>query len=179
MKGLIFIGGVHGVGKTTICESLVNTYQIPAYSASNIISKLKKQNLPSEKLIPDIDINQALLIAGLKDIKAMKNIFFLDGHFCLLNEKRDISKISDQVFQQIEPIAFIIVTDTVSRIVERLKRRDNIDYEFNLIEQFQNEEIRHAVSLSHNLNIPHYIYNQNLHSENDIHKFITELGVVK
>lgn len=179
MNNLIFIGGVHGVGKTAICNELVSTYQIPAYSASSIISELKNQNFPSDKLIPDIDVNQALLIEGLKGVKAMEKAFILDGHFCLINEKRTISKIAETVFQEIKPIACIVVTDIVNNIVERLKMRDSVDYEPSFIEHFQNEEINHAVFLARKLNIPHYNYNHSLNSEAQLHNFITGLGVIK
>ncbi|KIL39596.1 hypothetical protein SD70_18880 [Gordoniibacillus kamchatkensis] len=179
MNNIIFIGGVHGVGKTTICNELVSTHQIPAYSASRIISELKNQNFPQDKLIPDIDINQALLIEGLKDVKAREKAFILDGHFCLINEKRTVSKIPETVFQQIKPIACIVVSDAVNNIVERLKMRDSIHYEPAFIENFQDEEINHAVFLANNLNIPYYIYNQSLNSAAHLHKFITGLGVLK
>ncbi|CAM2913362.1 ATP-binding protein [Paenibacillus sediminis] len=179
MNDLIFIGGVHGVGKTTFCNELVNTYQIPTYSASRIISELKKQNLPSNKLIPDIDVNQAFLLEGLKKIKSMRKVFILDGHFCLINENRTISKIPETVFYQIKPSACIVVMDTVSSIIERLEIRDNIDYESSFIEHFQDEEINHAVFLANTLNIPYHIYNQSTQSMSQLHNFITELGVIK
>jgi adenylate kinase len=179
LSGLIFISGVHGVGKTTFCNELVNTYQIPAYSASRIISELKNQNFPSDKLIPDIDVNQALLIESLKDVKAREKTFILDGHFCLINEKGTISKIPETIFLKIGPIAFIVVTDTISNIVQRLKNRDNLDYELSFIEQFQDEEINHAKFLADKLDIPLFIYDHSGDSQPFLHNFITRLGVIK
>lgn len=179
MNQLIFIGGVHGVGKTTISNDLVARYQIPAYSASRIISDLKNQNLPSDKLIPDIDVNQALLIEGLRKVKPIEEFFILDGHFCLINENRTISKISETVFQELEPIAFIVVTDTVNSIGERLKKRDTIHYPLDFIKQFQEEEIKHAIFLAHKLNIEYFIFNQSSNSLAELHNFITGLGVIK
>ncbi|RTE08234.1 ATP-binding protein [Paenibacillus whitsoniae] len=179
MSYLIFIGGIHGVGKTTICNELVNACQIPVYSASRIISALKNKDLPADKLIPDIDLNQALLIEGLKEVKTRESAFILDGHFCLINEKRTISKISEAVFQKLEPIACIVITDNVNNISKRLKMRDNIDYDASFIRRFQDEEIHHAIFLANKLNIPHYIFNQSLNSATQLLNFIEGLGVMK
>jgi adenylate kinase len=178
LSKLIFIGGVHGVGKTTICNELKSIFQIPIYSASSIIAGLKNQNFPLNKLIPDIDINQALLIEGLNDIKSREQIFILDGHFCLINESRTISKIPATVFQQINPIACIVVSDIVNKIAERLKIRDNIDYEPAFIERFQEEEINHAIFLSRYLKIPYFEYNNGSNSIVNLRNFIIGLGVL-
>lgn len=179
MSNLIFIGGVHGVGKTTICSELTANYHIPVYSASKIISELKNQNLPSNKLIPDVDVNQTLLIEGLKSVRTTEETFILDGHFCLINEKRTITKIAESIFQRIEPNACIVVTDSVDNIAERLKARDHIDYEQSFIKFFQDEEMNHAIFLSNNLNIPCYVYNQSLNSPDQLYNFITGLGVIE
>jgi Archaeal adenylate kinase len=179
LSELIFIGGIHGVGKTTLCNEIVNIYQIPAFSASRIISELKNQNFPSDKLIPDIDVNQALLIEGLKNTKSKEQLFILDGHFCLINENRSISKIPETVFQQIGPTACIVVIDNVNSIIRRLKTRDNIDYEPAFIKHFQDEEINHAISLANTLNIPYHIYDQSTKSTVQLHSFITVLGVIR
>lgn len=39
-NGVIFIAGVYGVGKSTICNNLNKSLGIPAYSSSKLISEI-------------------------------------------------------------------------------------------------------------------------------------------
>jgi adenylate kinase len=179
LRNLLFVGGIHGVGKTTFCNEIIASYKVTTYSASKIISSLKKQNLPLNKLIPDIDINQALLIEGLKQIPPTEELIILDGHFCLIDDKRAISKISETVFKEIQPSAFIVITDTVENVASRLKTRDHINYDRSFLELFQNEELAHAKNLTSELQIPICIYDQTPESKHQFHAFITKLGVIR
>lgn len=82
---MIFISGVHGVGKSYFCDMVKQAIDINAYSASTLISKKKKSGFSSDKLIPDIDDNQQYLLQAVNELRAAEGNFILDGHFCLLN----------------------------------------------------------------------------------------------
>lgn len=179
MKKLIFIGGIHGVGKTTICNEIVSTYSLDFYSASDIIANSKKEQFSSSKLIPDIEDNQFYLIDGIKNTKSVHQYSLLDGHLCLINDKREVSKIPEFVFDEIHPVALIIVIDEISTILKRLEKRDSNTYDSLFLEKFQNEELEYSRTLANRLNIPLQIYNQAIDSRNLLHEFITKLGVGK
>ena len=55
---MIFISGVHGVGKTYFCNKVSQELGIKTYSASMLITEKKKKDFSADKLIPDIDVNQ-------------------------------------------------------------------------------------------------------------------------
>jgi len=41
-NGVIFIAGVYGVGKSTICNNLNKSLGIPAYSSSKLVELMEK-----------------------------------------------------------------------------------------------------------------------------------------
>lgn len=81
---MIFIGGIHGVGKTFFCERAQDQLGIKSYEASKLIMERKQAGFPASKLIPDIDENQRYLLDAIGELKAREKEFLLNGHFCLL-----------------------------------------------------------------------------------------------
>ena len=59
---MVFIGGVHGAGKTRFCQEASNLIGLPSYSASTLISDRKGMIFPASKNIQGIDENQLFLI---------------------------------------------------------------------------------------------------------------------
>lgn len=55
---MIFISGVHGVGKSYFCDMVKTETGIESYSASTLITRKKHSGFAKDKLIPDIDDNQ-------------------------------------------------------------------------------------------------------------------------
>jgi len=178
MKNLIFMGGIHGVGKTTICTELSQRYLLSSFSASKIISDVKKQSFNSNKQITDIDENQDFLIQGIAQLEATSKINIIDGHFCLIDKKNNISRIPEEVFTRLNPILLIVVIDSVSKIIDRLQMRDKLDYTPLFVESFQNEEIKYAKLIAEMLGKQLFIFDFSPESKLKLHDFITELGVI-
>lgn len=178
MKNLIFMGGIHGVGKTTICTELSQRYSLSSFSASKIISDVKKQSFTSNKQIADIDENQDFLIQGIEQLEVTSKINIIDGHFCLIDKKENISRIPKEVFIRLNPILLIVVIDTVSKIIDRLQMRDKLDYTPLFVESFQNEEIKYAKLIAEILDKQLFIFDFSPESKLKLHDFITELGVI-
>lgn len=66
---MIFISGVHGVGKTYFCDMVKKELGINAYPASQLIAKKKKAGFDSSKLVSDIDKNQQYLLMAVKELR--------------------------------------------------------------------------------------------------------------
>lgn len=148
---VVFIGGIHGVGKTYFCNQINKKYQLPVYSASNLISKAKKEMFKKDKLIADIDGNQDYLITAVKELDLSKGRCLLDGHFCLLNEHGEAERIPIETFKKLPIEAIIVLYDNVEKIVDRLKMRDGTIYDFDLIQMFQNEELIYSEEIARTL----------------------------
>lgn len=153
----VFLGGIHGVGKTTACERVF----IPAgYHCVTASSLIKAYGVRSDqnKRVENVADNQAALIAQLALEKECHNQLLLDGHYCLISSKGTFESIDIDVFRQIKPSAFILLKDCPSVIAQRLKNRDGKTWDQSFVEQFQVAEEQHAQYISHELNIPLHIF---------------------
>ena len=90
---MIFISGIHGVGKTYLCSKLKEEFGFKAFSSSQLISQQKGKDLSNNKLTGDIEDNQYYLCKAVDELKESINMFLLDGHFCLLNETGVITRV--------------------------------------------------------------------------------------
>ncbi|CEP40943.1 Uncharacterised protein [[Clostridium] sordellii] len=78
----------------------------------------------------------------------------LDGHFCLLNNNEQISRIPIETYKGIGIDYIIVLVDKETNIFDRLKERDDIEYNIELIESFQKEETEYAKKVAMELKIP-------------------------
>ena len=58
MEGVIFVAGVYGVGKSTMCSSLSERLNIDFCSAGDLISECNKETYGSNKKVKDKDNNK-------------------------------------------------------------------------------------------------------------------------
>jgi len=153
---LFFIGGIHGVGKTTLCTNIFNLLGYEYYAASSLINAQTIQS-SHEKKVLNIPDNQASLLHRLSAIKSQNNRIFLDGHFTLLNQTGEIEPINMSVFEIMKPTGLILIKDDPCEIAFRLKQRDGFSWDQTFLEHFQTIEEQHAVSVSNYINIPLHI----------------------
>jgi adenylate kinase len=147
MENIIFIGGIHGVGKGTICNEIVLKTDLIHLTASQVL-KWQEISDSDNKLVKNITSTQSRLIIGLKNLIKKDKKYLLDGHFCLLNSDGIPSRIDEDTFDQINPKAIVIVIDDVEKIAKRLKARDDKIYEVEVLNEFQQMEIEYAKYLS-------------------------------
>lgn len=127
MQKTIFVAGIHGVGKTYLCESIANLGLIFA-SASQIIKReLIDKNWSKEKIVSEADKNQVALICGVEKIKKShkSNDLLLDGHF-VLRTQNDFFLVDQSVFKVLNLDAVILIEDDVEIIAARLEARDSV-----------------------------------------------------
>lgn len=166
---MIFIGGIHGVGKTYLCNEIIKRYNIPGFTASELITDLKKERFSNNKLVQGIDRNQDLLITAIQNLPFTNEWFLLDGHFCLLNLEGNITRVPRSTFNKIGMHAVIILIGSVDKIVERLTLRDSVLHDFSLLEELQRQEIEYASNIAKENGIPIKI----IHNTSDV-TIITE-----
>lgn len=171
---MIFISGVHGVGKSYFCEVVRDALGFDTYSASSLIAERKKAGFPSDKLIPDIDINQQYLLAAIQELNSASPLYLLDGHFCLLNAHGNITRIPTETFIALNPDAIVLLTEKPSVIVQRRRERDGVEHNENDIRRFQDEEITYSKEIAERFGIPIWISNGSEGLNDDTLKFIQE-----
>ncbi|WP_373033631.1 AAA family ATPase [Sulfurovum sp.] len=155
-KKVIFVGGMHGVGKSTMCDKLKIDIGVDVLTASKLIKNTKSEIETKNKIVKSIKDNQIILLQQLKSY-TKKSSFLLDGHFTLLNKKKEIEKISINVFRQMNLSTVILINEKKETIMERLQKRDSKTYNIDLIELMRKEEIEHAKNVANELQIPLYV----------------------
>ncbi|ARO88760.1 AAA family ATPase [Nitrosospira lacus] len=152
---VIFVAGIHGVGKTTGCMAVAEELGIPYYTASQIIKGEKASAVVEQsKLVADIDENQRLLIQGVsKLIKGGR--FLLDGHFTIQRESDGgIQAVPVDIFRQLRIEGIVTYTDAPSKIAKRMQLRDGVLPSVGLLQAHQEAEIAHAKHVAAVLSVP-------------------------
>ena len=152
---IIFIGGVHGIGKTTLCQSVCSKFDVIHHSAGELIKRYSHIEFASNARVENIDRNQEALINAINEYMDTSKNYLMDGHFCLLNQDGAVTKIPEPTFNAISPMAIILLHDDPSNIHSRLKDRDREIYDLDLLVSFQKQELDYSRSVATKLNIPY------------------------
>ncbi len=165
---VIFVGGIHGVGKSSFCTAMAKVLEFDHVSASNLIRVSGKAPNFEQKRVDDIEENQDRLIRALQTYKSDYETILLDGHFCILGMKHEIQEIPSNTFIELAPKAILVLTESVTSICERINMRDSFMFDVNFVEKFQNAEIHHAKNISVLLQTPLSISTPNTSFEENL-----------
>jgi len=155
---LAFIGGIHGVGKSHFSSQLAGILGILHVSAGDLITRQRQTSSQADKRVTDVSGNQDVLITAIRASALIDKTFILDGHFCVLDSMGKICEIPMATFATLAPACAIVLTDDISTIRERLRRRDNKDHPAKIMESLQQAEVAHAKQVCNALEIPLEIY---------------------
>ena len=174
MKGnIIFIGGIHGVGKGTLCKKVADELDMVHLTASAVLKWSDFAEDQANKRVKDDKFTKDRLLENLDKIIQPQKTYLLDGHFCLQNNEGVIEKVPDDIFIGINPIKIVLVTVEPEEIGRRLFQRDGKEYDVNLLKQMQEIEKAHALHVSQLLGREFY----EIHSDS-IDKFREILNVI-
>jgi predicted transcriptional regulator/adenylate kinase len=169
LGNLIFVAGVHGAGKTTLCENL-GFPGISHRSASSLIKEERAEAISStRKTVKDMRGNQELLVRAVNKIRATGKPILLDGHFALLDESYKAQPIPAEVFSELGVRAIVLVHDKATEISKRLKERDNGALTAKVIARLQSVEFSQAELVARELCVPVYRF----HSSTEIKEFVS------
>tara|TARA_R110002051_G_C8680099_1_gene491661 strand:- start:138 stop:662 length:525 start_codon:yes stop_codon:yes gene_type:complete len=150
---IIFVGGIHAVGKGTVCKKLTQKFKFDHLSASQVLKWDEISDLKNKK-VQDFSTTQDRLLNNLNRIIKPNKKYLLDGHFTLLNSNGEPEKIDESTFVRIQPESIILLTCDPKIIFERLRQRDNSSYKLSVLEKMQEMEVEHANYISNKLGIP-------------------------
>jgi adenylate kinase len=151
---IAFIGGIHGVGKSTVCSLVCKELNLGYLSASELLRWKELVENPKAKTVENIPSTQERLIKGLEAHVEKGGSYLLDGHYCLLNGSGEITNVPIETFQQINPLSLHIVIGDPSEVKRRLESRDNISYDLELLRMLHQQELQYAQELSTTLSVP-------------------------
>jgi adenylate kinase len=157
---LIFVGGIHGVGKTTICRKAFAPLGYCCMTASSLIASYGRLT-DKNKRVDDVQGSQTELIEQLAVERRKHNRLLLDGHFTLLNSQSQIEPIDISVFQEMNPSQLLLVKGDSREISVCLSERDGKKWTISFLKSFQKAEELHALKVARVLNVPLSIVDRN------------------
>lgn len=154
--GVIFVAGVHAVGKTTLCKRAEQELGIAHYTASGLIRAEKASAIPERgKAVDNVTDAQRLLIQGVERVKSLHDgRFLLDGHFSLLTSDGRIEPIEVEVFRALGVGRAILIHDAPEAIAQRWQVRDGQANSLDTIKTHQEAELKNARHVAQSMAIP-------------------------
>jgi len=153
MGDIHFIGGIHGVGKGSICSKVCEQTALLHLTASELL-RWNEISAMDNKKVDDIPNTQDRLIVGLNNVTKANESYLLDGHFCLFNADGAVEKVPLETFVKIAPKSITVATAKVELIKQRLEKRDKKTYDFDVLSTMQNTESEYAKEIATLLNVP-------------------------
>ncbi|HCH5317009.1 ATP-binding protein [Vibrio gangliei] len=151
MSKIIFVSGIHGVGKGTLCRSLKELVGYPIYACSDLI-KQNSSYIESGKVVSNAEKNQLALLSGLN--KITEEVILLDGHFCLVGKDEQVIELGYETFDAIKPAKIVNVTCDETIVNERLKARDGDALSVETLRTLQVAECNRAQDFASSRSIP-------------------------
>lgn len=174
MKQILFAGGIHGVGKSTLCREIAAHFNLNYLSASEVLRWKDLNTDEKNKKVVDIPDTQSRLLRGLEAIVQPGQRYVLDGHFCLFNKEGEVTSIPMETFELIKPFALILVTGDPAQISSALAARDDKSYDAEVLEEMQTHEMSHVEKVAAHLNVPLVIFDKTTTQLPDLYSQIHE-----
>jgi adenylate kinase len=152
---VIFLAGVHGVGKGFLGTHVANSMGITHLTASQLIREEKGQaTWGVDKKISDLDDNQLALLRAVNQWRLTHEIILLDGHFVLRNALGVLTPLATLLFKELHLAGVVLLTEDENVIASRLALRDNRAPDVQVIFDLAEAELIHANLVCTALGIP-------------------------
>lgn len=152
---VIFLAGVHGVGKGFLGAPVASSMGIAHLTASQLIREEKGQaTWGLDKKTSDLDDNQLALIRAVAQRRLTHPSILLDGHFVLRDAQGVLTPLATSVFKELHLTGVILLTEAESVIACRLALRDKGTPDVQAISELAKAELAHAQVVCNELGLP-------------------------
>lgn len=159
MKGsTIFIAGVYGTGKSTMCSALSERLHIPAFSAGDLISAINGEQYGANKAVANKDNNQVLLAERVRELNHENGQIILAGHFWIFNADNGVEVLPESVYSALGITRIVLLESDIQTIIANLRRRDGKDYSEKGVSTLIEKEREQSERISKQLKCPLDIY---------------------
>lgn len=151
----IFVGGVHGVGKTFTTKPACAKLGLLHATASKLISEERGlATWDAEKAVSEVSENQAALIAAAKRIGNSGATLVLDGHFVLRRSPGEFERLPVDVFQALDCASILLIRAPVPVLLDRLQARGDRSWRETELRDFSKAEDEHSAYVARLLRTP-------------------------
>lgn len=152
---VIFLSGVHGVGKGFLGAPAARALGMDHLTASQLIREEKgRVTWETDKRVSEVDDNQSALIRAVARRRASGRDILLDGHFVLRGPSGNLVPLAKEVFADLQLSGVILLTKDTQAIVDRLISRDGMAVSSEFIAELAAEELAHANYVCNMLRLP-------------------------
>lgn len=152
---VIFLAGVHGVGKGFLGAPVAKSLGIDHFTASQLIREEKgRVTWGTDKRVAELDDNQTALIRGVRQRSEAGQDILLDGHFVLRGTSGELVRLAKKVFADLQLSGVVLLTEDAQLIVDRLVDRDGVAVNPESIAELAAEELAHAYDVCNVLQVP-------------------------
>ena len=146
--GIIFVAGMYGVGKSTLCDKLSQRMNIPFYSAGDLISRVNGERYGANKAVADKNKNQNILVEEVDALLIHQPQIILAGHFCIFNAQNAIERLPEDVFHNLHIEKILLLQADIATVQANLHRRENKEYAPSdlIVLQETEREIAHSIA---------------------------------
>lgn len=146
--GIIFVAGMYGVGKSTLCGKLSLHMNIPFYSAGDLISRINGEQYGANKVVADKNKNQHILVDEVDALLIHQPQIILAGHFCIFSAENRIERLPEDVFHNLHIEKILLLQADVMTVQANLQKRDNKGYTVHDLAALQEaeHEIAHSIA---------------------------------
>lgn len=169
----IFIAGVYGTGKSTICSALSERLNIPAFSAGDLISAINGEQYGANKAVIDKNNNQVLLAERVQELNRKHRQIILAGHFCIFNTHNGVEILPESVYSSLNITQIILLEADIQDIVLNLHRRDGKDYSEKSVTALMEKEREQSERISKQLKCSLYTHKMSF-TDRDVN-YVTSL----
>ena len=147
----IFLGGIHGSGKSHLGDWLGQALGIVHYSAGELLSASTKRRMQAPR---STDENQLLILQQLTELTHPHERIVLDGHFALVSVDEEVTPVPTHHWIPLSPIALLLVDTPVEVCLRRLEVCEGSKWKIRHLEELRLAELSTAEDVSEALGIP-------------------------
>jgi adenylate kinase len=152
---VVFLTGVHGVGKGFLGAPVAQSLGMDHCTASQLIREEKgRATWGTNKRVTEIDDNQSALIRAVTQRRESGKDILLDGHFVLRGTSGEFIRLGKEVYAGLLLIGVVLLTEDSQTIADRLVSRDGIPAMPESIKEHAAEVYAHVHNVCGELNIP-------------------------
>lgn len=157
----VFLGGVHGVGKSFLARQIPARSRLSHISASTLIKEeISQPNWGSDKKVSDPAGNQILLANAVRRKNDNGIRLLLDGHFVLKDNHGEFIFLGPEVFSTLNLKSVILLEASPQIVAQRLFDRDGQQESIERLTKFLQAEQEQARKVCDTLGIPLDILNE-------------------
>lgn len=150
----VFVGGVHGAGKTFLVQPTCAQLGVRYATASQLIrARRGSENWSPSRFVTDVEGNQQLLVAAISDLSEAGERLVLDGHFVLRKDVEVHQEIDLGTFAQLRIRAILLIEAPSQVVAERLAKRGDQTWTASEIERLALREATHARATARELGV--------------------------